>query len=111
MKLRKNGTIAFFWCPGCEQLHGVNVDPEDSEDNRPRWKWDGSMDAPSFEPSILCFTSRAPDGSRLPEGQRRTLCHFFVRGGMIEFCGDSPHKLSGKTVPLPDIPAGYFSDA
>jgi hypothetical protein len=40
-------------------------------------------------------------------GGRKTLCHYFIRDGKIEFCGDCPHELAGQTVPLPDVPAGY----
>jgi hypothetical protein len=35
---------------------------------------------------------------------QRTLCHYFIRAGKIEFCGDSPHNLAGQTVDLPDWP-------
>lgn len=45
-------------------------------------------------------------------GQQNTdhggICHYFIRGGKIEFCGDSTHNLSGQTVDLPDIPEGKY---
>lgn len=57
----------------------------------------------------------------LPQPVRRTLCHYFIKTGAeltnrdpgrvfdpgksyIDFCGDSPHALSGKVVELPDWP-------
>jgi len=36
--------------------------------------------------------------------QRGTTCHYFITDGKIEFCGDSPHKLAGQIVDLPDWP-------
>lgn len=81
------------WCPGCEEPHGIRV-----VGGPPVWAFDGNYDSPTFAPSILCYTTD-PDTN-----QRETLCHYFIRSGMIEFCGDSPHKFKGQTVPLPDWP-------
>lgn len=96
-----------FWCPGCNDSHSVNVTSE----NGPRWSFNGNFEKPTFFPSVLCFTSYSeteenPDGSpkKLPGGQRRTLCHLFVRDGMLDFCGDSPHHLAGQIVPMADLP-------
>ena len=66
-------------------------------------------ESPTFAPSILCFTEYDEDDPsdvpvKLPDGQRRTLCHYFIRDGMIEFCPDSPHALAGQTVELPEWP-------
>jgi hypothetical protein len=38
------------------------------------------------------------------DGRDVTICHLFVKLGRIEFCGDSPHKLAGQTVPLQPFP-------
>lgn len=97
---RLNDAGWIFWCPGCDSPHGVWTD-KPNETTGAKWTFDGNEEKPTFNPSILCFSTYAEDGSKLPEGQRRTLCHSFVRAGMIEFCGDSPHKLAGQTVPLP----------
>ncbi len=83
------------WCPGCEGFHAVYVEQPNPVTGA-RWTFDGNLDSPTFAPSVLVFTSES--------GERKTLCHYFIRSGMIEFCGDSPHALSGKTVPLPDVP-------
>jgi hypothetical protein len=51
------------WCPGCKQAHPfrVWVDPEMPERPAggayPTWSWNGSLESPSFEPSLLCYTS------------------------------------------------------
>ncbi len=87
-----------FWCPGCEGMHAINIAGAGA------WTWDGNVDAPTFSPSILVFTNVGEDGNRLPDGQRRTLCHSFVRAGMIEFLRDCAHPLKGQTVRLPDLP-------
>jgi len=89
------------WCPGCDEPHGVTI-----EGGPPQWTFNGDYDRPTFSPSVLCFTTETTDDDDkpLPAPVRRTLCHYFIRDGRIEFCGDSPHKLAGKTVDLPDWP-------
>lgn len=107
------GTQYFmFWCPGCEEPHQYRVGGETPD---PKWTFNGNVDRPTFTPSLLCFTDYSDqddaDGKpiRLPEGQRRTLCHLFVTDGQIVYCGDNPHKLNGQTVPLPELP-DYMQD-
>lgn len=92
------GRLIGWWCPGCEQLHAVKIDGPCA------WQWDGDVEKPTISPSVRCFTTTDENRQPLPNGQQRTLCHCFVRAGQIEFCGDSPHALAGKTVPLPDLP-------
>lgn len=76
------------WCPGCKQVHIVTY----KADHGPVWSWDGNVDAPTTSPSIRLFN------------KNHTICHYFLKAGNIEFCGDCEHELSGKTVPLPDWP-------
>lgn len=78
-----------FWCPACECGHYIG----------PGWTSDGNLDAPTISPSILVRSGNA-------EGQ--TVCHMFVRAGMIEYLSDCTHALAGKTVPMvpwPEAPA------
>lgn len=84
------------WCPGCESMHGIAVGQPLR--NGARWSFDGNVDAPTFAPSINITIG--PD-SETGEIER---CHYFIRAGQIEFCGDCTHALSGQTVPLPDLP-------
>ena len=84
---RINGGVKHVWyyCPGCKHNHYVPAE---------RWNWNGSESAPTLSPSVRHFIP-AMDGR--PE---ETLCHYFVRDGRIEYCGDCPHEFSGKTVEM-----------
>lgn len=83
------------WCPGCRMMHQIAV--EQPFRNGARWTWDGNAAAPTFSPSIHIRLGRSNGGAD-------RVCHYFIRGGRIEFCGDSTHALSGQAVDLPDIP-------
>ncbi len=80
-----------FKCPGCLESHYIPT----SHASKCHWTFNGSLTSPTFSPSILCHEVKWPDGSI---GFRR--CHFFVRDGRIEFCGDSDHELAGRTVDM-----------
>lgn len=89
-KLRSVQEGHAHWCPGCKSMHVIPS----------RWHFDGNVVAPTFSPSVLIFTP-ADASEGIP---RETICHYFVAGGRIQFCADSPHALGGQTVDLPDIP-------
>lgn len=76
------------WCPGCEEVHQYKI----AGPGPTCWSFDGNFDSPTLLPSM-----RISDNTG-------TICHYFIRAGKIEFCGDSPHKLKGQTVDLPDWP-------
>jgi len=76
-----------FFCPGCQFYHEVTVE-QGTDYKGPVWGWNGDMEKPTFQPSILCN-----------EGNDRH-CHLFVRDGMIEFLGDCRHALRGQTVEM-----------
>ena len=103
MKTRLSGGMLFYWCPGCDELHGVRVAGDRA------WGFDGDRENPTIKPSVLCFSTYSEDGASLPGNERRTLCHHFVKAGMIQFLADCPHKLKNQTVVLPHIPDGYFA--
>lgn len=88
IRLATDGT-AHFECPGCDGMHGIPIKGE----NHPVWGWNGSVDAPTFTPSILV---------RYQGGDKNTVCHSFVTDGRIQFLGDCTHALAGKTVDLPE---------
>ena len=92
--------IVAHWCPACEKHHQIWVGrPQD-------WTFDGNVDAPTFSPSVK-VTYNGKDADQIWPGERRApsaCCHYFIRAGQIEFCGDSTHELAGQTVPLPDLP-------
>jgi hypothetical protein len=111
-KLRTiEGGILAFCCPGCEECHGVSVSGD-----HPVWGWNGSVDAPTFTPSILvrsghyapngvtnsCWCTYDAEHPDHPSGFKCMVCHSFVTDGKIQFLSDSTHKLSGQTVEIPD---------
>lgn len=80
-----------FWCPGCKMLHAPQIKGPKA------WQFDGSMELPTFSPSILVTWH---------SGEQRVehRCHSFVRNGVIEFLSDCTHELAGKSVPIPELP-------
>lgn len=81
-----------FECPACGCYHAAWIK---NEPGRPKWKWNGSMTAPTFSPSLK-VTSRNEKGP--------TTCHFYVRKGKIQFLNDCTHELAGKTVDMVEDP-------
>lgn len=85
-------------------------------ENGAGWGWNGSMDKPTFTPSILVRSKEmTAKGWRDHESWTNkeiecpdqfdsidTVCHSFVTDGKIQFLGDCTHKLAGQTVELPD---------
>ena len=78
-----------FECPGCGHAHGVYPKSTGNPSGGPSWEWNGSMDKPTFSPSILV------------KGEYR--CHSFVKEGQIRFLSDCTHDLAGQTVELPEL--------
>lgn len=108
MKLVKinNEDKVMFFCPGCQSGHYAQLSGDG-----PKWTWNGSMESPTFSPSILVqgveeltdeeFAAYM-DGKGLPE-KKKTVCHSFVTDGKIQFLGDCTHALAGQTVDLPEV--------
>ena len=88
--MEKADGMLFFQCAGCNMLHGLNVEV----DGPPRWDWNGSVDKPTFTPSVLVRYNWGPE-------QHQVVCHSFVTDGRIQFLGDCTHALAGQTVDLP----------
>lgn len=89
-----------FMCPGCREWHVVNVDSPE----RPRWGWNGSVDKPTFTPSILVRTGRAVDPNwQHEDGDPPEVCHSFVTDGRIQFLSDCTHALAGQAVDIPNF--------
>ena len=100
-KLRNygEGGIA-FWCPGCDSVHAISV----ASPAGGNWTFDGNVDAPTFNPSIL-VTYPGADADK--PGAPPSRCHSFVHGGRIQFLTDCTHALAGQTVELPDWPSDF----
>lgn len=86
-------TSLLFTCPGCAEISGsgLHMLPVNSDWKTPQWSFDGDLEAPTVNPSIL---TRYNDG----------VCHSFMRAGALEFLGDCTHSMAGQTVPLPPLP-------
>lgn len=84
------GTVAndpdlhLFWCPGCGYGHHLKTGPGG-------WTWNGDMVRPTAAPSLLVNKARSGGNPR---------CHFFIRDGRLDYCGDSTHALAGQCVPM-----------
>lgn len=94
--LRKVDGGYAHWCPGCREAHAIHT--ERPNHCNARWNFDGNVARPTFSPSINIF-ARDPEGE-IPDER----CHYFLKGGMLEFLGDCTHALAGQTVPLPELP-------
>lgn len=84
------------WCPGCKELHVIHT--ERPNHCGAQWAFDGNVAAPTFGPSIN-ISAHDPEGE-LPDER----CHYFLKGGVLQFLGDCTHALAGQSVPLPQLP-------
>lgn len=81
-------------CPGCGQRKYLAI--RGKAPDRPSWIFNGDLNRPTLEPSILVQFEAT-------EMEPREVCHSFVRDGRIQFLGDCTHALAGQTVDLPEI--------
>lgn len=88
---RYGSKMLLFWCPGCDQAHGVYVEKGNNE-QQIVWDFNGNMEKPTFSPSILL------------SGHDKHICHSFVTDGRIQFLQDCTHHLAGFTADLPSWP-------
>lgn len=96
------GARYLHWCAACKSGHTY---PVKGALKGHSWTFDGSIDKPSFEPSMLIFTPAQGLGNQhVPQA---TVCHYYLRNGRIEYQQDCPHTYAGKTVPLEPIPEDY----
>lgn len=88
------------WCPGCKSRHIINTDKPN--DVGAIWVFDGDVENPTFTPSVHIHAPGYKSGdSYMP---RRTVCHYILSAGILNFCSDSGHTLAGEVIPLPDLP-------
>jgi len=76
-----------FYCPGCGHEHSFRVN---GDTTRPQWEWNGSLDKPSFTPSLMVNKGTPSQ------------CHLVVTDGKIQFQPDCHHALKGQTVEMKD---------
>lgn len=82
-----------FDCPACGIGHSFRV-----EGNGPKWSFNGNVDRPTFEPSLLVKWRK--------NGTLDQVCHSFVRDGQMQFLSDCTHELAGRTITLPETDWG-----
>lgn len=90
-----DGGYLEYRCPACGS-HAVPV--RKGEKIPQHWEWNGDVDSPTLNPSVRHFHNGYPE-----EGIKPFCCHYFIRAGNIEFCGDCTHDKAGQTLPLPDF--------
>jgi len=93
------GVQHYFYCPGCKCGHAFTIGGGRG------WSWNGDREKPDVNPSVRVFDPGCNEpGWERPE---KTLCHLFIRNGMIEFLNDCDHELRGQAVPVADWPENY----
>lgn len=91
-----------FKCPGCGIAHSIYY----GEGSGPRWDWDGNIETPTFNPSILVKYDHwhPPAGPGLPTPDHQELiksvCHSYIIAGKIQFLNDCTHELAGAVVDM-----------
>jgi hypothetical protein len=81
-----------FYCPGCKMYHSI-ITEQSSKYTGPVWAWNGSMEKPTFSPSLLIHLGVNQEGVD-------RICHLFIQNGEIKYLDDSTHELRGQTVPM-----------
>lgn len=81
-----------YKCPACG-WHSIPVKIGGKSDQY--WEWNGDLIKPTISPSVKHFHNGYPIEDIPP-----FCCHYFLKNGVIEFCGDCTHNLSGQKIPL-----------
>jgi hypothetical protein len=85
-----------FWCEGCQRNHYASI----GGDPRIKWDFNGSLEKPTLSPSVK-YSSRNLGKDK--DAEVSECCHFFVRDGKIEFCGDCTHEYAGQTLDMKPV--------
>lgn len=81
-----------IFCPACGRGHILDQ----------RWKFEGTLDNPTFSPSLLC-NGHIKEAITYASGYVVHRCHSYIRDGKIEYLGDCTHDMKGQTVEIPDL--------
>jgi hypothetical protein len=81
------------------------------------WSFNGNVDCPTFTPSFKhegIKTIKDENGRWTGEWEYdvngkpiRDVCHYILTNGVLNYCADCTHDLSGKSVSLPELPEFY----
>lgn len=93
---KKLDELIRFYCPGCRTHHHI----QHGSDMGPNWGWNGSLEKPTFTPSVL-VTYPGSDAGK--DGAPPAVCHSFVTDGRIQYLVDCTHAMAGQTVDLPPL--------
>lgn len=93
------GQRVWFWCSGCNTHHAFTTRLADGEEG-PVWDWNGDLERPTFNPSLLCNGNAKPKDLHPHTSSHR--CHLYLRDGMVQYLNDCTHELRGKTIPVED---------
>jgi hypothetical protein len=98
-KIMKNRV--YYWCEGCDHIHMVFFKAPQQGYTGPVWEFNQDPINPTISPSVRHFYTH-------PETKNQvTTCHYWIKNGNIEYCGDCEHKYAGQTRKLVDIPENY----
>lgn len=94
-------------CPACKHSHLFYTKQPTS--NGAMWTFDGNKTHPTFEPSMV-ETVNPKDHKHYQKDAPTSVCHYWLRAGIITFLMDCTHEMRGMKVPLPDIPNSALGD-
>lgn len=90
-----------IYCPGCDTLHSIWTSHPNS--HNAVWGFNGDTEKPTFSPSVRITWPHWTTDQDGVETKKDHCCHFFIKEGNIEYCGDCTHELSGQTLALKDL--------
>jgi len=112
-KVRRFDDYVIINCPGCETTHVIGW--PNPLTNKALWSFNENYDKPTFHPSLLVTTGKYVKGyencvrdtkdQETKDFLERTssVCHSFIKDGMIQFLSDCTHHLKSQTVELLDV--------
>lgn len=104
---RADGYRESYWfrCPGCRTDHLIIT----KATHQSIWEWNGSLDSPTFSPSIKVGGVLEAFDKNSPDYGKPYCCHFFVKDGRIQFLPDCTHAMAGQTIEMPEVKDGKGS--
>ena len=112
-----------FWCPGCEEVHMFITQRGEYRPQGPVWSFNGDVEKPTFSPSLIIWSGHYAPGHEegspcwctfnqdlIEKGEEPSkfkcgICHLIMTDGIIQYCADSTHHLSGQSVHVPILPS------
>lgn len=81
----------WYRCLGCKHSHSVPIQGTKA------WTFNNNFILPTLNPSVRHYYTHPQTK------QEKTICHYFIKDGKIEYCLDCKHELAGKTVEMESI--------